>query len=64
MTFIVVSVGQAGRTKLLKPWYGLTVEKDVTLAELYHEVRDHAHLLPDDPNDRRCFVKVRIGEFA
>jgi hypothetical protein len=65
MVFVVASIVVEGQSKLIKPWYGITIDQDIRVADLYAEFCDGKYdneSLPD--SDRRSFVKVLAGKFA
>lgn len=65
MAFVVASIVVEGQSKLIKPWYGITIEHDMAIADVYAEFCDGKYdneQLPD--SDRRSFVKVLAGKFA
>ena len=65
MSFVVASVAQEGNSALLKPWYGVSIDHNMSLSEFYAEFSDGKFdREPIPESSRRSIVKVLAGEYA
>jgi hypothetical protein len=52
MAFVVACIVVEGQSKLIKPWYGITIEHDMRVADLYAEFCDGKY-----DNDS-CLIRI------